>query len=144
MRVSDATTFYVKAQLDNLDEMEFMVDTGSSYTTINRNTLATLQGLNQAKYQRELLGVLANGTKIQVPVYQITRLNIGGGCLLNHIEAAVFPGKTRQILGLNALKQAGPFIFSFDPPQLALSNCPVSTAATASAASTSTPVSASN
>jgi hypothetical protein len=39
------------------------------------------------------------------------------------VEAAVFPGKTRQILGLSALKKAAPFIFSMDPPNLVLSNC---------------------
>ena len=102
-----------------------MVDTGSGYMTINEETLAALQSLEQASYLRSMQGILANGTEIKVPVYQLANLNIGGGCQLQNIEAAVFPGKTRQILGLNALKKAGPFIFSFEPPQLVLSNCPV-------------------
>ena len=33
----------------------------------------------------------------------------------------MFPGKTRQILGLSALRQAAPFIFSLNPPELVLS-----------------------
>ncbi|WP_428610433.1 retropepsin-like aspartic protease family protein [Sedimenticola sp.] len=124
MQVGSATTYYVKAVAGNLEAMDFMVDTGSGYTTINEETLAELKRLEQAHYLRDLRGILANGTEMVVPVYRLAHFNIGGGCPLNNVEAAVFPGKTRQILGLSALKQAGPFIFSFDPPNLILSNCP--------------------
>lgn len=123
MRNGGAATFYITAQAGDLKEMDFMVDTGSGYMTINEETLHALQSAEQAEYKRMLQGVLANGTEVTVPVYQLKQLNIGGGCLLKNVEAAVFPGKTRQIIGLNALKQAGPFIFSFDPPNLILSNC---------------------
>jgi predicted aspartyl protease len=123
MRNGGAATFYISAQAGNLDAMDFMVDTGSGYMTINEETLYALQSAEQAEFKRMLQGVLANGSEITVPVYQVKHFNIGGGCLLKDVEAAVFPGKTRQIIGLNALKQAGPFIFSFDPPNLILSNC---------------------
>lgn len=124
MRAGSATTYYVKAVAGDLEAMDFMVDTGSGYTTINEETLLELQRDEQVEYLRELRGILADGTEMVVPVYRLAHFNIGGGCRLNNIEAAVFPGKTRQILGLSALKQAGPFIFSFDPPNLILSNCP--------------------
>ncbi|PLX63663.1 TIGR02281 family clan AA aspartic protease [Sedimenticola selenatireducens] len=124
MRAGNATTYYVKAVAGDLEAMDFMVDTGSGYTTINEETLGELQRNEQAEYLRELRGILANGTEMVVPVYRLSNFNIGGGCQLSNVEAAVFPGKTRQILGLSALKQAGPFIFSFDPPNLILSNCP--------------------
>lgn len=123
MRNGGAATFYISAQAGDLQEMDFMVDTGSGYMTINEETLHALQKAEQAQFKRMLQGVLANGSEITVPVYQLKQFNIGGGCLLKDVEAAVFPGKTRQIIGLNALKQAGPFIFSFDPPNLILSNC---------------------
>lgn len=123
MTAGSATTFYVKATAGDLGEMDFMVDTGSGYTTINEATLAKLQHIEQAEYLFDLRGILANGDEMVVPVYRLSHFNIGGGCLLQDVEAAVFPGKTRQILGLSALRQAGPFIFSFDPPNLALSNC---------------------
>lgn len=123
MRTGNATTYYVKAVAGDLEAMEFMVDTGSGYTTINEVTLEELKRTKQAEYLRDLIGILANGAKMVVPVYRLASLNIGGGCHLSNIEAAVFPGKTRQILGLSALKQAGPFIFSFEPPRLMLSNC---------------------
>jgi predicted aspartyl protease len=123
MRAGNATTYYVTAVAGDLEAMEFMVDTGSGYTTINEVTLAELQRTKQAQYLRDLIGILANGTEMVVPVYRLASLNIGGGCHLSNVEAAVFPGKTRQILGLSALKQAAPFIFSFEPPNLKLSNC---------------------
>lgn len=126
MRAGNATTYYVKAVVGDLEAMDFMVDTGSGYTTINEETLGELQRNEQAEYLRELRGILANGAELVVPVYRLSQINIGGGCRLDNIEAAVFPGNTRQILGLSALKQAGPFIFSFDPPNLILSNCPTS------------------
>lgn len=122
MRQGNAATFYIEAGVGDLGIMEFMVDTGSGYMTINEATLAKLQQTGQAEYRRDLRGVLANGTEIQVPVYRLAQLSLGG-CLLSDVEAAVFPGKTRQILGLNALRQAGAFTFSFDPPQLQLSDC---------------------
>ena len=123
MRQGGATTFYIEASIGDLAAQDFMVDTGSGYMTINEVTLAELQQRNQAHYQRDLRGVLANGNEILVPLYRLSRLAIGG-CLLENVDAAVFPGKTRQILGLNALMQAGNFSFSFNPPQLALTDCP--------------------
>lgn len=123
MRAGNATTYYVKAVAGDLEAMEFMVDTGSGYTTINEVTLAELKRTKQAEYLHNMIGILANGTEMVVPVYRLSNFNIGGGCHLSNVEAAVFPGKTRQILGLSALKQAAPFIFSFEPPNLVLSNC---------------------
>ncbi|MFT5722678.1 MAG: cystathionine beta-lyase/cystathionine gamma-synthase [Motiliproteus sp.] len=123
MRLGNATTFYIQATIGSLEAEDFMVDTGSGYMTINEVTLSELQHNKQASYQRDLLGVLANGSEIRVPVYRLSQVVIGN-CTLRNIDAALFPGKTRQIIGLNALKRAGSFTFSFDPPQLELANCP--------------------
>ncbi len=123
MRHGGATTFYIQATIGDLDVEDFMVDTGSGYMTINEISLAELQQHDQALYQRDLLGVLANGSEMRVPLYRLSQVVIGN-CLLKNVDAAVFPGNTRQILGLNALKRAGAFTFTFDPPQLELSDCP--------------------
>jgi hypothetical protein len=79
--------------------------------------------VGEAQYLRELTGILANGTEMQVPVYRLSAVRIGEKCLLQDVEAAVFPGDTRQILGLSALQKAAPFIFSTQPPKLQLSHC---------------------
>lgn len=115
-------TYYVNAQIADLGASEFMVDTGSGYVTINEQTLIALQERKQAQYVKQLRAVLANGTELIIPVYAISQLRIGT-CTLHNVEAAVFPARTRQILGLSALNKAAPFTFSIDPPELVLSNC---------------------
>lgn len=118
-----ASTFYVDVRMIGAGLKQFLVDTGSSYTAINEETLAELVESNQAAYVKDLEGILADGSKHIVPVYDIKSLSVGDSCTLNQVRAAVFPGKTRNILGLSALRAAAPFTFSFDPPTLGLSNC---------------------
>jgi len=115
-------TYYVNAQVADLGASEFMVDTGSGYLTINEQTLIALQERQQAQYVKQLRAILANGTELIIPVYAINQLRIGN-CTIRNVEAAVFPARTRQILGLSALNKAAPFTFSVDPPSLVLSNC---------------------
>ncbi len=98
-----------------------MVDTGSSITTINQPTLDRLIEQGLANYDRDLSGILADGSRLTVPVYRVASLDIGG-CVLEDVETAVFD-TNRQILGLSVLNRAAPFIFSVDPPELVLSNC---------------------
>lgn len=123
MKDRGASTYYVDVYMTGAGMQQFLVDTGSSYTTINENTLAELLASDQAEYLRDLEGVLADGSKQVLPVYMIKSLSIGSSCGLGAVQVVVFPGDTRNILGLNALRDAAPFIFSVDPPTLALSNC---------------------
>jgi len=123
MRGKGAATFYVQGEIAGLGPVDLMVDTGSGYTTINEEILERLRGTSHVRYLRKMRGRLANGTEMSVPVYAIEAVNIGGNCWLNDVEAAVFPGNARPILGLNALQRTAPFIFSFEPPRLHLSNC---------------------
>jgi hypothetical protein len=122
MSVGSAMTYYVQASFGDLQASEFMVDTGSGYLTISQQTLTQLRDRGLASYTRELPGVLADGTKVQVPVYQVSQFRIGP-CLLENVEAAVFPSTQRQIIGLNVLSRSAPFIFSMNPPELVLSHC---------------------
>jgi predicted aspartyl protease len=118
-----AATYYLKGKLGNLEYADFMVDTGSGYLVINQESLAKLKKNGQAGYVKDIKGILANGKEFIVPVWRISSLTITEQCVLRNVEAAVFPGKTRQILGLTALRKAAPFTVSFDPPQLVLSHC---------------------
>jgi predicted aspartyl protease len=115
-------TYYVQAQIADLASSEFMVDTGSGYLTINERTLDALKARKQAQFVKELRAVLANGSELIIPVYTINEMRIGA-CVLRNVDAAVFPARTRQILGLSALNKTAPFTFSVDPPELLLSNC---------------------
>ncbi len=123
MREGGKSAYYVSGLLMGYGDVELLVDTGSGYLTINSETLAVLKQKGNAHYKRDLKGTLANGETMVVPVYAVSGLNIGGVCQLPEVEAAVFPGATRQILGLNALSKAAPFVFSVNPPKLILSNC---------------------
>lgn len=123
MHDKGAATYYVAGEIAGVGAVDFMVDTGSGYMTINEETLGILQKSGGVAYVKELSGILADGSRMTVPVYRLSQVRIGPSCTLYDIEAAVFPGKTRQILGLSALRQASPFIFSMDPPKLVLSNC---------------------
>lgn len=127
-----AATLYVSSYVSGLGATEMMVDTGSGYLTINEEALKALTAQGKAHYVKQLRGVLANGSEMVVPVYRLDALRLGSECWLRDVHAAVFPGRTRFILGLSALAKASPFIFEFNPPQLVLSNCgkaePVTTA----------------
>lgn len=123
MRDKGAATYYVDGEIRGAGKVDLMVDTGSGYTVINEETLALLKEFDGAVYVKELSGVLADGSTMTVPVYRVSQMRIGEACTLIDVEVAVFPGKTRQILGLSALRHAAPFIFSMNPPQLVLSNC---------------------
>jgi predicted aspartyl protease len=123
MQEKAAQTFYVPAYIPGVGRTEFMVDTGSGYLTINEQTLAAVKREGRARYMKKLRGVLADGSEVMVPVYSLAALEIGSRCWLRDVQAAVFPGTSRQILGLSALRKAAPFIFSVDPPLLTLSHC---------------------
>jgi len=123
MLEKSAATFYVPAAIAGYGPLELMVDTGSGYMTINERTLSVLEREGATRYVKQLRGILADGSEIEVPVYAIERLRIGAACWVSDVEAAVFPGDSRQILGLSALRKVAPFIFSVDPPNLMLSRC---------------------
>ena len=123
MQDKGASTYYIKGEIRGLGATEFMVDTGSGYVTINEQTLEILKNKGEVTYVKELMGILANGQRKIYPVYRIASIRLGDDCELKDVEAAVFPGRTRHILGLSGLKKAGAFTFSFDPPQLILSTC---------------------
>lgn len=123
MSSKGGATFYVPGRITGVGAVELMVDTGSGYMTINEEILKALKEGGQATFVKDLRGRLANGSELSVPVYAIKEISIGEACWLRDVEAAVFPGDTRPILGLNVLQRAAPFIFSFDPPRLVLSHC---------------------
>ena len=123
LKSEGTNTLYVDTYIKGFGETALLVDTGSGYSTINRNTLKQLLKKGHATFIKTLEGVMANGSRSIVPLYRISAIHLGGKCTLDNIEVAVFPTGAKEILGLNALKKLSPFIFSMDPPSLMLSNC---------------------
>lgn len=128
MSKKGSSTYYVPVKFDGAVGNELMVDTGSDYVTINKATLDSLKERGKVDYVKQVGGTMANGTDIIVPIYRIANLNIGCCCILHDVEAAVFEGTERQILGLSALKKVAPFALSVDPAHLILSDCKAHTA----------------
>ena len=123
MNRKGTATYYIHGSITGFGAVEFMVDTGAGYTTINEDTLFALQGAGQAEFVTRLTGMMADGSRRIIPIYRVAKLTLGDDCVLRDVEAAVFPQKTRLILGLSALEKTAPFIFSTNPPVLELSNC---------------------
>jgi hypothetical protein len=123
-------TYYVGGDIEGYGSTQLLIDTGSSYSTISEQTLEILLDKGAAKYLKTLQGTLANGKVMTVPVYLVSGINIGGKCFIREIEAAIFSAKIRPILGLSALRKVAPFVFSFNPPNLALSHCEIPSGST--------------
>jgi len=116
-------TLYVEGKVGKLEPVRFLVDTGSSYSTINQDLLDQLKQQGEIEFLRSQAGNLADGTRISVPLYRLRQLRIGDSCTINDIEVAVFPNNRRVILGLNVLGRLNPFAVSLHPPQLTLVGC---------------------
>ncbi|WP_084190943.1 retropepsin-like aspartic protease [Methylomarinum vadi] len=123
MSKKGTATYYVPVEFDGVAGNHLMVDTGSDYVTINKATLDLLKERGKVDYVKQVGGTMANGMDIIVPIYRIAKLNIGCCCILHDVEAAVFEGTERQILGLSALRKVAPFALSVDPAHLILSDC---------------------
>ena len=119
----NAGTFYVPSVIDGFGAANLLVDTGSSHLVISQEMLDTLAKQDRAIYVRDLRGVMADGSARVVPVYRIASLRLGSGCWIHDVEAAVFPKKSRPILGMSILGQLAPFTLSTDPATLSLSRC---------------------
>lgn len=117
------STYYVAGRIDGYGAAEFLVDTGAAYVILTEDTLKVLKGRGQARYLRELSGIMADGSQVTVPVFLIRGIHIGGDCEIRDVEATVVPRASRLVLGLSALRKAAPFTVSLEPPSLALSDC---------------------
>jgi len=116
-------TWYISGTIVGAGKTRLLLDTGSGYSIITRDTLTRLRGNGQARYVKDLEGILADGRRKVVPVYRITGIILGENCHIAEIDAAVLPSGSREILGLNALRKVMPMEISLEPPTLSLSNC---------------------
>ncbi|MGR9107851.1 MAG: retroviral-like aspartic protease family protein [Gammaproteobacteria bacterium] len=123
LQPSRAQTYYIEGQFAGGKPSLFLLDTGSSYTVINKANLEKLQHEGTIEYLKELDGRLADGSRLAVPLYRVSTITLDGNCLVRDVEVAVFPNADRQILGLSTLRKLSPILFSIDPPSLTLSNC---------------------
>ena len=117
------STFYVTGTVDGLAIGELLLDTGSGYVALNRETFDRLKAHQRPRFVKRLDAVMADGSEAQVSVYHLARLELGETCVIHNVEAAILPSGSRNILGMSALHKASPFTISVSPPALTLSNC---------------------
>ena len=102
---------------------DFLLDTGASIVTVNRNMFKEIQKQGSLKKIRSVGARLASGKLKLLDVYRSDHFIIGAGCDLGPIEFAVVDHGGRNLLGMNALSQAAPFTISMAPAELGLSHC---------------------
>jgi predicted aspartyl protease len=115
--------YYVRGILGDGIESEMLVDTGSSYVVLSRDTFAQLKREGTAVFERTIHGATAAGRLMEAKVYRVSALTLGNGCVLRDIEAVALPRADRDILGLSALRRMQPFSLQFEPAALTISAC---------------------
>jgi len=114
--------FYLSALVGG-NPTELLFDTGSGYLALNQGLIKSLEDRGMASYQRSVRARLANGSVKDVPIYQVTALDLGNGCIIRNVDAAMLAGDTRNILGMNVLKMVDSFSVSLSSATLTLSGC---------------------
>jgi len=114
-------TYFISASIGE-HVVDLLVDTGAGYATLNRDIINMLRQDDLAHRSGGIEAVLANGSTLELPVYTITSLNLGG-CIIRNVDVAQTPPNARNLLGLSILKEAAPFSFSLEPAELKLSHC---------------------
>jgi len=123
--------YYVHGALGEGVETDFLVDTGSGYVALSKETFDRVRHRPGTKHLRDIVGAMANGKLMKVPIYRLAELTISDDCHLQDVEVAVFPAGSRDILGLSVLRRVEPFAMHMSPPMLRVSTCEKSLQASA-------------
>ena len=115
--------YYVRGVFGGGVESELLVDTGSSYVVLSKETFAKLKRDGATVFERTIRGATAAGRVMEAKVYWVSELTLGDGCVLRDVEAVVLPRADRDILGLSALRRLQPFSLQFEPAALTVSAC---------------------
>jgi clan AA aspartic protease (TIGR02281 family) len=114
--------YYLNATLDGDITVEFLLDTGSGYVSLNQATFNRIKTHQAINHVRDIHGTMANGSVLKVHVYTAKSLTLGEGCVLTDIEFVVLPN-SQNILGLSALRRLSPLTISFDSNRLVFEGC---------------------
>jgi len=123
---AESGNLYVDARFGGDFETRMLLDTGSGYVGLTTDTFRRLKrespDSDAPVFSRRITGVMANGRSASVSVYRLAELTIGG-CVLEDVEAVVFPRAGENILGLSALRRLQPFTIDMDQGRLSGTTC---------------------
>ena len=123
MHQAESGNFYVHATLVGDIETDLLLDTGSGYVSVGRDTFRKINESGKPRFSRHIYGRMAIGKVEKVALYFVDELRLTKDCVLKDIEVAHFPKADRDILGLNALSRLQPFTMELAPAKLTSSNC---------------------
>lgn len=115
--------YYLSGVFSGGVRSDLLVDTGSSYVVLSRDTFTRLDRDRSTVFLRTVRGTTASGRVVEARVYSVSELALGEGCILRDVEAVALPGADRDILGLSALRRLQPFTLQFEPAALSVSGC---------------------
>jgi clan AA aspartic protease (TIGR02281 family) len=123
---AESGNLYVDARFGDNFETRMLLDTGSGYVSLTTDTFRRLKRESAESdapvFSRRITGVMANGRSTSVSVYRLAELTIGA-CVLEDVEAVVFPRAGENILGLSALRRVQPFTIDMDQGRLRGAAC---------------------
>ncbi len=116
-------TFTVAGAIEGAIETRLLLDTGSTYVVLSPDTFKALTRTRSPEKLRLIKGAMADGSVRQAPVYRLSSLTLSPSCTLTDVEAVVFDGATRDILGISALSRLGEMTVAFSPGRLRFAQC---------------------
>ena len=121
LQPASSGTFYVAGSFSPSINLNLLVDTGSSFTILDPDSLAQLVAAGSTTHKRDIVGTMADGSERNVAVYHIKEMWVGE-CILQGIEAVSLGPNATPVLGMNALRELGSFSLDFESHQLSV-NC---------------------
>ena len=123
MHQAESGNFYVSATLAGNVDTDLLLDTGSGYVSIGKDTFTRISKNLGLRFSRYTYGRMASGKVEKVTLYFVDELKLSNDCILKNIEVAHFPKADKDILGLNALSRLQPFTVQLAPVSFTSSNC---------------------
>lgn len=123
MHQAESGNFYVSATLAGNVDTDLLLDTGSGYVSIGKDTFARISKTLEPRFSRYIYGRMASGRVEKVALYFVDELKLSSDCVLTNIEVAHFPKADKDILGLNALSRLQPFTVQLAPVSFTSRSC---------------------
>ena len=119
---SSGGTLYLQSFDADKREFNYLIDTGSSLTILNKATFKVFAAQQNVTEEGVVIAKLANGKKHKVKLYIIPTLALSADCHFDNVKVAVMDNQ-HNILGMEVLGRAAPFGIQMSPPTLTLHQC---------------------
>lgn len=119
---TDGLTYSLPVGLEDIGQIDMLLDTGAAYSTLEVDIMEELVRKGKAVKIGQKQARLANGELCPLYMYQLNELDLGG-CILKNITVAATDFSSRNLIGIETLKQAEPIRIQLSPPALTFERC---------------------